>query len=103
MERLAQAGAPARSFDIAAQPLSQALMRFAEATGLPLFFDASLTWPLQSPGVRGPFTPEPAMIRLRAEERRVGKDCVSTCRSRWSRLHEKKKTNRSNNEHQTNK
>src|SRR3546814_20952901 len=23
----------------------------------------------------------------RSEERRVGKECVSTCRSRWSRLH----------------
>src|SRR3546814_4487559 len=24
---------------------------------------------------------------LRSEERRVGKECVSTCRSRWSRYH----------------
>src|SRR3546814_15875848 len=29
--------------------------------------------------------------RLRSEERRVGKECVSTCRSRWSPYHEKKK------------
>src|SRR3546814_13848660 len=29
----------------------------------------------------------------RSEERRVGKACVSTCRSRWSPYHEKKKTN----------
>src|SRR3546814_5986963 len=28
----------------------------------------------------------------RPEERRVGKECVSTCRSRWSPYHEKKKT-----------
>src|SRR3546814_14179391 len=28
----------------------------------------------------------------RSEERRVGKECVSTCRSGWSRHHEKKKT-----------
>src|SRR3546814_19595270 len=28
----------------------------------------------------------------RSEERRVGKECVSTCRSRWSPLHKKKKT-----------
>src|SRR3546814_18240301 len=28
----------------------------------------------------------------RSEERRVGKECVSTCRSRWSPSHEKKKT-----------
>src|SRR3546814_12996413 len=27
----------------------------------------------------------------RSEERRVGKECVSTCRSGWSPLHEKKK------------
>src|SRR3546814_11831855 len=29
----------------------------------------------------------------RSEERRVGKECVSTCRSRWSPYHEKKKKN----------
>src|SRR3546814_12604367 len=28
---------------------------------------------------------------LRSEERRVGKECVRTCRSRWSPNHEKKK------------
>src|SRR3546814_15340491 len=27
----------------------------------------------------------------RSEERRVGKECVSTCRYRWSPYHEKKK------------
>src|SRR3546814_14332098 len=27
----------------------------------------------------------------RSEERRVGKECVSTCRSRWSPMHKKKK------------
>src|SRR3546814_18091317 len=28
---------------------------------------------------------------LRSEERRVGKECVRTCRSRWSPYHSKKK------------
>src|SRR3546814_9972688 len=28
-----------------------------------------------------------ALERARSEERRVGKECVSTCRSRWSRYH----------------
>src|SRR3546814_1517675 len=28
-----------------------------------------------------------AADRLRSEERRVGKECVSTCRSRWSPYH----------------
>src|SRR3546814_14822116 len=32
--------------------------------------------------------------RIRSEERRVGKECVSTCRSRWSRYKEKKKKKR---------
>src|SRR3546814_7102538 len=27
------------------------------------------------------------LSRLRSEERRVGKECVSTCRSRWSPYH----------------
>src|SRR3546814_12709853 len=29
----------------------------------------------------------PALMRPRSEERRVGKECVSTCRSRWSPYH----------------
>src|SRR3546814_11879970 len=33
-----------------------------------------------------------ARRRRRSEERRVGKECVSTCRSRWSPYHSKKKT-----------
>src|SRR3546814_20520298 len=35
--------------------------------------------------------------RVRSEERRVGKECVSTCRSRWSPYHSKKNKNNSNN------
>src|SRR3546814_14199560 len=30
-------------------------------------------------------------MTVRSEERRVGKECVSTCRSRWSPDHSKKK------------
>src|SRR3546814_18621135 len=33
---------------------------------------------------------------VRSEERRVGKECVSTCRSRWSPYHSKKKKNTQN-------
>src|SRR3546814_2835162 len=29
----------------------------------------------------------PEFLRERSEERRVGKECVSTCRSRWSPYH----------------
>src|SRR3546814_13240147 len=31
--------------------------------------------------------PETDAFALRSEERRVGKECVSTCRSRWSPYH----------------
>src|SRR3546814_11669677 len=31
-------------------------------------------------------------MRFRSEERRVGKECVSTCRSRWSPYHYKNKS-----------
>src|SRR3546814_16847455 len=33
---------------------------------------------------------------LRSAERRVGKECVSTCRSRWAPYHEKKKEKKYN-------
>src|SRR3546814_17372504 len=33
-------------------------------------------------------------MRVRSEERRVGKECVSTCRSRWSAYHSKQKKQR---------
>src|SRR3546814_11522842 len=33
-----------------------------------------------------------ASVIRRSEERRVGKECVSTCRSRWSPSHSKKHT-----------
>src|SRR3546814_17990891 len=35
----------------------------------------------------------------RSEERRVGKECVRTCRSRWSPYHEKKKKNKKTYDH----
>src|SRR3546814_18562396 len=34
---------------------------------------------------------EPSGVHARSEERRVGKECVSPCRARWSACHEKKK------------
>src|SRR3546814_12327820 len=39
--------------------------------------------------------------RLRSEERRVGKECVSTCRSRWSPYHLKKKLTTVSHTHDT--
>src|SRR3546814_16869180 len=39
---------------------------------------------LQGSFVLAKTTNDPAIARERSEERRVGKECVSTCRSRWS-------------------
>src|SRR3546814_12705911 len=39
--------------------------------------------------------------RSRSEERRVGKECVSTCRSWWSPYHEKKKRRHRNETRKT--
>src|SRR3546814_17514871 len=36
-------------------------------------------------------TPRPPLVIDRSEERRVGQECVSTCRSRWSPSHQKTK------------
>src|SRR3546814_12560987 len=33
-------------------------------------------------------------VKARSEERRVGKECVSTCRSRWSPYHSQKNNSR---------
>src|SRR3546814_17789987 len=38
-----------------------------------------------------------AMFLARSEERRVGKECVSKCRYRWSPYHEKKNYSKYNN------
>src|SRR3546814_17785319 len=43
-----------------------------------------------------------AAVEARSEERRVGKECVSTCRSRWSPYHSKKKIKDNNQEPQQN-
>src|SRR3546814_16923584 len=37
-----------------------------------------------------------SLAAVRSDERRVGKECVSTCRSRWSPYHSKKKRQKQN-------
>jgi len=60
---MAQASA-VQAFDIPAQPLGTALVRFSEATGIQLFFDATIARGLQSPGVSGSMTRQDALGRL---------------------------------------
>src|SRR3546814_11201757 len=49
-------------------------------------------WRLDSAGnsVEGSGTADLGPVRIRPEERRVGKECVSPCRSRWSTYKSKK-------------
>src|SRR3546814_16206371 len=57
---------------------------------LPLAFGFSKT----KPAAKSSSTQSITLPIRRSEERRVGKECVSTCRSRWSPYHEKKKQNK---------
>src|SRR3546814_15504071 len=68
------------------------------AVGVTPTFDVALLIPALAelerafPGVqlvirRGCSTEIGEMLKNRSEERRVGKECVSTCRSRWSPDH----------------
>src|SRR3546814_17588527 len=49
-------------------------------------------YPVEAPDIQHQFPASLLMsgtrdLGLRSEERRVGKECVSTCRSRWSPYH----------------
>src|SRR3546814_11815461 len=52
---------------------------------------AALTGPTMSSETGDAMEDGSAIQQERSEERRVGKECVSTCRSRWSPYHYKKK------------
>lgn len=62
----AQAVAQQASWNIPAQPLSRALVQFSGASGLQLFFDASLVRGMETPGVSGTMTRDQALARLLA-------------------------------------
>src|SRR3546814_18940085 len=51
----------------------------------------------QAEQVAGDVLEEDSPRQLRSEERRVGQECVSPCRSRWSPYHSKKKTSKNTN------
>src|SRR3546814_14584870 len=57
----------------------------------------SLRRPLTDADVQA--APAEQMRYTRSEERRVGKECVSTCRSRWSPYHSKKQKRKRNTHH----
>src|SRR3546814_14901908 len=57
--------------------------------------------PAQGPPMSNATASSHASRRARSEERRVGKECVSTCRSRWSPYPKKKKKHNKSRDHTT--
>src|SRR3546814_11648871 len=68
------------------EPKLKSVLKTGKAPTLPNSSSCSLTAPLPDSA-----TPSKFRSLSRSEERRVGKECVSTCRSRWSPYHYKKK------------
>src|SRR3546814_12507897 len=56
--------------------------------------NCSISAAMYASTVRAAGDPQSSEGQVRSEERRVGKECVSTCRSRWSPYHSK--NNKSN-------
>src|SRR3546814_13594952 len=64
--------------------------RLAEAFHSPLPRAVGIGVHVDRHGMAGPDVGEVGLLEVRSEERRVGKECVSTCRSRWSPYHSQK-------------
>src|SRR3546814_15335425 len=79
-----------------------ALEEAREAGTRPFYLDGCYSWRVDGPVVRE-FLPAFAEngptddCTGRSEERRVGKECVSTCRTRWSPYTAQKKTQNQTN------
>ncbi|SES02730.1 TonB-dependent receptor [Sphingobium sp. YR768] len=61
---LAQATPAARSFQVEAQPLLNAMLQFTEQSGIQVGYSASIGAGIQSPGVSGKLAPTQALSRL---------------------------------------
>src|SRR3546814_11049265 len=71
--------------------LEPALERPGGGDGVQARIDAFVEARQEGGAQRGRLRHEGSLDRQRSEERRVGKECVSTGRSRWSPYHSKKK------------
>src|SRR3546814_13345287 len=80
------------------EPLENVIQEIRRQTGYAFFFDAAylrqahpVTLELTAVPVEDAleqlFKQQPFNFSIRSEERRVGQECVSTCRSRWSPNH----------------
>src|SRR3546814_8729263 len=64
-----------------------ALVTGVQTCALPISFGTIGTWCCSSFAANQVFEAGCGRLDIRSEERRVGKECVSTCRSRWSPYH----------------
>ncbi|MDD1619987.1 MAG: TonB-dependent receptor [Methylococcaceae bacterium] len=71
----------ARAFDIAAQPMADALLLFSETSGIKVFFSSQLTKDINSGELKGQYTPQQALQKLLAgsslQYRYTGSDTVT--------------------------
>src|SRR3546814_15068259 len=72
-------------------PLYQYWLRERERGDDTPLQDYAMAWVAARNNKFAPPLADRQRIQSRSEERRVGKECVSTCRSRWSAYHYKKK------------
>src|SRR3546814_13374631 len=87
------------SSDVCSSDLASMSGRMTIFSGLRIFAVSAMNLTPQnamtsasvSAALRDSSSESPTKSARRSEERRVGKGCVSTCRSRWSPYHEKKK------------
>src|SRR3546814_10703899 len=77
------------SSDLLAANKNDRLTAHLPTLELARFCNLALMADEQPTGVENPleFKIENLRVGIRSEERRVGKECVSTCRSRWSPYH----------------
>src|SRR3546814_2476619 len=72
------------NYKIEAQSLDQALMELGTISRIDILYENGVVDRIRSTAVSGASTVHAA---IRSEERRVGIECVRTCRSRWSPYH----------------
>src|SRR3546814_18695787 len=92
-----ESGNPVASFQLRAVKPRRWVPAFAGMTVCPCFDAPCVDVSLRAPPIPHPLSP--AHSGTRSEARRVGKECVSTCRSRWS---PDPKTNNTTYTHSTN-
>src|SRR3546814_11581563 len=62
-------------------------LRVMGRPNVPLISEPTIFTVLQPDGITDYVARPLILLVIRSEERRVGKECVSTCRSRWSPYH----------------